>query len=107
MIHGIPNEFSYAPWLYTGKDWTDGCISVTNQEMDEIWAHNPRLIKTWKRWIDPANWIGSTQEPALSNQYRTQPVASAAKQHTQFHHRIEKEIRRVPARQNVAVAGSL
>jgi L,D-peptidoglycan transpeptidase YkuD (ErfK/YbiS/YcfS/YnhG family) len=20
------------------KDWTDGCIAVTNQEMDEIWA---------------------------------------------------------------------
>lgn len=37
MIHGIPNEFHYAPWLYTGKDWTDGCISVTNTEMDEIW----------------------------------------------------------------------
>ena len=38
MIHGIPNNFSYAPWLYTGKDWTDGCISVTNAQMDEIWA---------------------------------------------------------------------
>lgn len=38
MIHGIPNNFSYAPWLYTGKDWTDGCISVTNAEMDEIWG---------------------------------------------------------------------
>ncbi len=37
MIHGIPNLFHYAPWLYTGKDWTDGCIAVTNTEMDEIW----------------------------------------------------------------------
>lgn len=37
MIHGIPNEFHYAPWLYKGKDWTDGCISVNNEEMDEIW----------------------------------------------------------------------
>lgn len=37
MIHGIPNLFSYAPWLYVGRDWTDGCISVTDGEMDEIW----------------------------------------------------------------------
>ncbi len=36
MIHGIPNLFSYAPWLYVGKDWTDGCIAVTDPEMDEI-----------------------------------------------------------------------
>ncbi len=37
MIHGLPNEFHYAPWLYKGKDWTDGCIAVNNTEMDEIW----------------------------------------------------------------------
>ena len=24
-------------FAYTGLDWTDGCIAVTNEEMDEIW----------------------------------------------------------------------
>jgi L,D-peptidoglycan transpeptidase YkuD (ErfK/YbiS/YcfS/YnhG family) len=23
------------------RDWTDGCIAVTNQEMDEIWSAVP------------------------------------------------------------------
>ncbi len=22
-------------------DWTDGCIAVTNEEMDEIWSAGP------------------------------------------------------------------
>jgi len=43
MIHGRPN------WLtservareYDGRDWTDGCIAVKNDEMDEIW----RLVR--------------------------------------------------------------
>lgn len=37
MIHGLPNLFGYAPWLYVGRDWTDGCIAVTDIQMDEIW----------------------------------------------------------------------
>jgi L,D-peptidoglycan transpeptidase YkuD (ErfK/YbiS/YcfS/YnhG family) len=24
-------------FAYTGLDWTNGCIAVNNQEMDEIW----------------------------------------------------------------------
>ncbi|MGA3223343.1 MAG: L,D-transpeptidase family protein [Acidobacteriaceae bacterium] len=35
FIHGQPNEFS-APGKQPG-DWTDGCIAVSNEEMDEIW----------------------------------------------------------------------
>jgi len=40
MIHGRPNWLT-SPRLakeYDGRDWTDGCIAVTNPEMDEIWA---------------------------------------------------------------------
>lgn len=37
MVHGLPNGFGWLAGLHTVRDWTDGCIAVTNQEMDEIW----------------------------------------------------------------------
>lgn len=40
-LHGLPNGYG---WIGTGhrlKDWTDGCIAVTNAEMDEIWRAVP------------------------------------------------------------------
>lgn len=37
MIHGLPNDAGDLAFAYTGLDWTNGCIAVTNQEMDEIW----------------------------------------------------------------------
>lgn len=37
MIHGQPNWLSWVQYLGLGNDWTDGCIAVTNVEMDEIW----------------------------------------------------------------------
>ena len=38
-IHGQPNGgVNPARLAQTGPDWTDGCISVTNREMSEIWA---------------------------------------------------------------------
>ncbi|MBZ2169644.1 MULTISPECIES: murein L,D-transpeptidase family protein [Marinobacter] len=37
MIHGLPNEVGDMAFAYRGLDWTDGCIAVTNEEMDEIW----------------------------------------------------------------------
>jgi murein L,D-transpeptidase YafK len=39
MIHGLPNGLSWLDKLHLRRDWTDGCIAVTNHEMDEIWAH--------------------------------------------------------------------
>ncbi|WP_197492728.1 L,D-transpeptidase family protein [Marinobacter sp. LQ44] len=38
MIHGLPNDAGDLAFAYTGLDWTEGCIAVTNEEMDEIWA---------------------------------------------------------------------
>ncbi len=38
MIHGLPNN---VPRDFVGHpriDWTNGCIAVTNREIDEIWA---------------------------------------------------------------------
>jgi murein L,D-transpeptidase YafK len=35
FIHGLPNDFrGHSEAL---GDWTEGCIAVTNAEMDEIW----------------------------------------------------------------------
>ena len=34
-IHGLPNEFRGDSEAL--GDWTEGCIAVTNAEMDEIW----------------------------------------------------------------------
>lgn len=37
MIHGLPNEAGELGFAFLGLDWTDGCIAVSNEEMDEIW----------------------------------------------------------------------
>jgi len=36
MIHGLPNRLKRDPDYY-GRDWTDGCIAVSNSDMVEIW----------------------------------------------------------------------
>ncbi|MEA3274131.1 MAG: L,D-transpeptidase family protein [Pseudomonadota bacterium] len=40
MIHGQPNHIRSAKVLaeYERRDWTDGCIAVKNEEMNEIWT---------------------------------------------------------------------
>ena len=37
MIHGQKNGLGWLSWLSQSFNWTDGCIAVTNEEMDEIW----------------------------------------------------------------------
>jgi murein L,D-transpeptidase YafK len=38
MIHGLPNDAAGpAAASHPTVDWTNGCIAVTNEEMDEIW----------------------------------------------------------------------
>jgi murein L,D-transpeptidase YafK len=37
MIHGLPNQLKHAPTWYEGRDWTDGCIAVSNSDIVEIW----------------------------------------------------------------------
>ena len=37
MIHGLPTGVGDMAFAYLGLDWTDGCIAVSNEEMDEIW----------------------------------------------------------------------
>lgn len=37
FIHGLPNGYGWIGKEHRLRDWTDGCIAVTNEEMDEIW----------------------------------------------------------------------
>jgi murein L,D-transpeptidase YafK len=39
MIHGLPNGLGWLGRLHRLIDWTNGCVAVTDQEMDLIW-HN-------------------------------------------------------------------
>lgn len=38
MIHGQWNGFGWFGWLMKSYDWTDGCIGLSNQDMDELWG---------------------------------------------------------------------
>jgi murein L,D-transpeptidase YafK len=41
MIHGIKNGLGWVGPLHRMSDWTKGCIAVTNQEIEEIYALVP------------------------------------------------------------------
>jgi murein L,D-transpeptidase YafK len=41
MIHGRPNTPRKSPDYYANVDWTEGCISVSNSDMVEIWLMTP------------------------------------------------------------------
>ena len=43
MIHGYPNKVptKIFKWIHKFKDWTAGCIAVTNDEIEEIYALVP------------------------------------------------------------------
>ena len=41
MIHGLKNGFSLVGAAHAEVDWTNGCIAVTNQEMEEIYKFVP------------------------------------------------------------------
>lgn len=41
MIHGLPPGWAWLGRLHRLHDWTQGCIAVTNQEMDLIWRAVP------------------------------------------------------------------
>ncbi|MEI2386463.1 L,D-transpeptidase family protein [Breoghania sp. JC706] len=38
MIHGLPRRYGWIGSMHTALDWTDGCIAVTNAEIEEIWS---------------------------------------------------------------------
>jgi len=61
MIHGLPNGFGWLGATHRALDWTDGCVAVTDAEMDEIWGtcaggnsyRNPTISRGVKQFLDP------------------------------------------------------
>jgi len=41
MIHGLPADYSWVGAQHRRTDWTDGCIAVTDAEIEEIWNSVP------------------------------------------------------------------
>lgn len=39
MVHGVPNGLGAVDTLLLARDWTDGCIAVTNEAIEEIWLN--------------------------------------------------------------------
>jgi murein L,D-transpeptidase YafK len=40
-IHGLLNGKGYIGKFHRWKDWTNGCIGVTDEEIDELYQHTP------------------------------------------------------------------
>jgi murein L,D-transpeptidase YafK len=38
MLHGLPNGVEADRVGHPRRDWTNGCIALTNEQIDEIWA---------------------------------------------------------------------
>lgn len=38
-IHGLRNDQAYLGRFHTITDWTDGCIALSNDEIDELFVH--------------------------------------------------------------------
>lgn len=37
MIHGQPNGYEWATFFTQMVNWTDGCVALTNSDMDKVW----------------------------------------------------------------------
>ncbi len=42
MIHGLSKKVEFLGKYHIIEDWTEGCIAVTNEEIDEIWELVPK-----------------------------------------------------------------
>ena len=41
MIHGTRNGFGWIGAFHRWKDWTVGCIALTDEEIEELWRVTP------------------------------------------------------------------
>lgn len=41
MIHGLRDGLGLVGPLHTARDWTAGCVAVTNREIEELWRVVP------------------------------------------------------------------
>jgi murein L,D-transpeptidase YafK len=42
MIHGLPPRYASLGAAHREFDWTEGCIALTDQEIDELWSEVPQ-----------------------------------------------------------------
>jgi murein L,D-transpeptidase YafK len=49
MLHGLPPKFADGDKVMLDLDWTDGCIAVSNQAIEEIWqmVTDNTVIEIW------------------------------------------------------------
>ncbi len=40
-LHGVSEDYEWMGRFHTALNWTDGCIAVTNEEIEEIWQLVP------------------------------------------------------------------
>ncbi len=40
-IHGLENGYGWVGQTHSSADWTNGCIAVTDQQMDQLWQMMP------------------------------------------------------------------
>jgi murein L,D-transpeptidase YafK len=41
MVHGLPNGAGWLGAFHRRKDWTAGCIALTDEEIEELWRVTP------------------------------------------------------------------
>ena len=41
MVHGLPNGRGWLGAFHRRKDWTAGCIALSDQEIEELWRVTP------------------------------------------------------------------
>jgi lipoprotein-anchoring transpeptidase ErfK/SrfK len=41
MIHGLPNGLGTAGASHRLNDWTNGCVALTDEEIEQIWSVVP------------------------------------------------------------------
>lgn len=41
MVHGLRNGLGFLGPLHRAVDWTDGCVAVTDREIEELWRAIP------------------------------------------------------------------
>ena len=41
MIHGLPRQAASIGALHRQQDWTEGCVALTNDEIEELWRSVP------------------------------------------------------------------
>lgn len=47
MIHGLPNGFAWVGKRHAARDWTEGCIAVTDKEIEWLWRSVPDGTPIW------------------------------------------------------------